>query len=244
MKKHLFISLLVATACSATLQAQIHPLPWEVSQSLSDHYRKRYLQFEQEPAIQSGDLVMLGNSLTEGGDWSRLLGIQAVVNRGIIGDDVPGMELRLHQVLKGNPSRICLLTGINDVSHDLPADTIAASICRLAERILRESPSTHLYLQSLLPINESFGRYRRLTGKSPLIPIINGQLREWAKSHPRRVTFINLYPLFSTSKEPNLLRADLTADGLHLNEQGYLIWSKALKKVLKKKIRKEQKGGK
>ena len=66
--------------------------------------------------------------------------------------------------------------------------------------------------QSLLPINESFGRYKRLAGKTNLIPEINKQLEALAKE--KGLTYINLFPLF-TEKGSNVLRADLTTDGLH-----------------------------
>ena len=73
---------------------------------------------------------------------------------------------RLHQILLGQPAKLFLLIGVNDVSHDLTADSIAGMIRMTVERIRKESPDTRLYLQSLLPINESFGRYKRLAGKS------------------------------------------------------------------------------
>ena len=199
------------------------------------HYRKRYLQFDNEPAITDKDLVMLGNSLTEGGgDWGKLLGMKHVVNRGIIGDDVPGITQRLHQILPAQPRAICLLTGANDVSHDLSVDSIAHSICHLAEQILRECPKTHLYLQSLLPINESFNRYKRLLGKTSHFAAINHQLEAWVKErNDPRLTFVNLYPLFTESEGSEVLKAELTTDGLHLRPEGYSIWSKALKKAIK-----------
>ena len=199
------------------------------------HYRKRYLQFAEEPSITSQDLVMLGNSLTEGGgDWGKRLNMKHVINRGIIGDDVPGITQRLHQILPAQPRAICLLTGANDVSHDLSVDSIAHSICHLAEKILRECPKTHLYLQSLLPINESFKRYKRLNGKTSYFAAINSQLQAWVnKRNDPRLTFINLYPLFTEHEGSEVLQAELTTDGLHLREEGYRIWSKALKKALK-----------
>lgn len=95
------------------------------------------------------------------------------------------------------------------------------------ERIQRESPDTKLYLQSLLPFDESFGRYKKLTGKTDMVPEINAQLEVLAKDH--KITFINLFPLF-TEKGTNVLRKELTSDGLHLNEEGYKIWVKALKR--------------
>ena len=196
----------------------------------TDHYYKRFLQFMDEPAIGNKDIVMLGNSLTEnGGDWAARLGNKNVRNRGIIGDEVMGVYDRLHQILPGHPAKLFLLIGVNDVSHDLTTDTIVGMIRVTVERIRKESPESQIYLQSLLPINESFGRYKRLAGKTNMIPEINKQLEELAKE--KGLTYINLFPLF-TEKGSNVLRAELTTDGLHLKEEGYKIWVKAIRKKI------------
>lgn len=209
---------------SNAVAASLYPAP----RTYTDHYYQRFLQFMDEPAIGSKDIVMLGNSLTEnGGDWAARLGNKHVRNRGIIGDEVMGVYDRLHQILPGHPAKLFLLIGVNDISHDLTADSIVGMIRTTVERIRRESPDTRLYLQSLLPINESFGRYKRLTGKTAMIPEINRQLEALARE--KGITYIDLFPLF-TEKGSNVLRADLTSDGLHLKEEGYKIWAKAIRK--------------
>ena len=194
------------------------------------HYYKRFLQFMDEPAITSKDIVMLGNSLTEGGgDWGKRLGKDNVINRGISGDEVMGVYDRLHQILPGKPAKIFLLIGVNDVSHDLSTDSIVYRIDQTLTRIQKESPDTKVYLQSLLPINESFNRYKRLTNKTYQIPEINARLETLAKE--KKITFINLYPLF-TEKGTNVLKKELTYDGLHLNDEGYKVWVDAIKKKM------------
>ena len=194
------------------------------------HYYKRFLQFMDEPAITSKDIVMLGNSLTEGGgDWGKRLGKDNVINRGISGDEVMGVYDRLHQILPGRPAKLFLLIGVNDVSHDLSTDSIVYRIDQTLTRIQKESPETKVYLQSLLPINESFNRYKRLTNKTYQIPEINARLETLAKE--KKITFINLYPLF-TEKGTNVLKKELTYDGLHLNDEGYKVWVDAIKKKM------------
>ena len=194
------------------------------------HYYKRFLQFMDEPAITSKDIVMLGNSLTEGGgDWGKRLGKDNVINRGISGDEVMGVYDRLHQILPGKPAKLFLLIGVNDVSHDLSTDSIVYRIDQTLTRIQKESPETKVYLQSLLPINESFNRYKRLTNKTYQIPEINARLETLAKE--KKITFINLYPLF-TEKGTNVLKKELTYDGLHLNDEGYKVWVDAIKKKM------------
>lgn len=191
------------------------------------YYYTRYLEFMNQPAITSNDIVMLGDSQTEGGkDWGKQLGWKNVVNRGIIGDEINGIYDRLHQILPGKPKKIYLLCGVNDVSHHLTTDEIVKRMDRVIDRIQRESPDTKLYLESCLPINESFNRYKNLTGKTDQIPEINARYEELAKA--KGITFINIYPKFC-EEGTNVLRKDITTDGLHFNEKGYEIWRKVLK---------------
>lgn len=194
----------------------------------TEHYYERRSQFDDESPVTSSDIIMLGNSLTEnGGNWSARLDNKNIRNRGIIGDDIPGMYDRLYQILPGHPAKLFLMAGINDLSHDLSVNEIAASVERIVKKIRTESPQTKLYLQSLLPINESFNRYKRLAGKTDSVPAINAKLREL--SEKENITYIDLFPLF---KEPdsNSMKKELSTDGLHINEAGYAIWTKKLKK--------------
>lgn len=170
--------------------------------------------------VDSTTIVFLGNSLTHGCEWHELLGIPNVVNRGINGDVVAGIDERLSAVTKGHPAKIFLMSGANDVSHDLSADSIATAIDNLIGRIQAETPSTRIYLQSMLPINNSFGRYRLMAGKEQVIRDINVRLREIAKR--RGIPYIDINSALSDAD--GNLRADLTNDGLHLLGPAYLIW--------------------
>ncbi|MCD8080901.1 MAG: serine hydrolase [Bacteroides sp.] len=200
------------------------------ARTYTEHYYKRVEQFRLEEPIRPDEIVMLGNSLTEGGgNWSKRLGKKRIRNRGIAGDEALGIYDRLYQILPGKPQKLFLLVGANDVSHDLSTDSIVSLITQVVDKISSGSPETQLYLQSLLPINESFGRYKRLTGKTSQFPEINQRLEALAAQ--RSITFVNLYPLF-TEPGTDILRKELTNDGLHLTEEGYRIWSKALKPYL------------
>lgn len=214
----------------------------------TDHYYKRKAVFDLERPIGENDIVFLGNSLTEGGKWETYFPeVQkalekkggAIRNRGIVGDTFGGIDARLDQILPGHPKTIFFLTGANDVSHNLTADSIANGIINVVRRIKKESPKTKIYLQSLLPINESFKRYRLLTGKTAMFSEINAKLEKMAKEE--KVTFINLYPLMLTNGPKDLalpaseqvLRPEITRDGLHITQEGYKIWADAIRKYVK-----------
>ena len=182
-------------------------------------YYQRATLFEYL-GVDSTDIVFLGNSLTHGCEWRELLDRPNVVNRGINGDTAEGIRERLASVTDGKPAKIFLLCGANDVSHDLSADSIATAIEDLVVRIQTASPNTKIYLQSLLPINNSFGRYRKMASKEQTIRDINALLEPMAAR--RGITWINLHPHFCD--EDGNLRTDLTNDGLHLLGPGYRIW--------------------
>lgn len=227
MKINFLLLLLFFTMKTATSYASD-----PISRRYTDHYYQRLNQFAEEPAIRSNDIVMLGNSLTErGGDWCERLNQKNIRNRGIIGDEVMGVYDRLGEILAGHPHKLFLLIGINDVSHDLSTDSIVNLIRMTVERIQHDSPTTKLYLQSLLPINESFDRYKKLTGKTAMIPEINIGLKKLARKE--KISYIDLFPLF-IEKGTNVLQSNLTDDGLHLNDEGYKIWTNVLKKKLRR----------
>lgn len=214
----------------------------------TDHYYKRKAVFDRERPINENDIVFLGNSLTEGGKWETYFSdVEAklqkkgagIRNRGIVGDTFGGIDARLDQILPGHPKTIFFLTGANDVSHNLTADSIANGIINVVRRIKKESPKTKIYLQSLLPINESFKRYRLLNGKTAMFSEINAKLEKMAKEE--KVTFINLYPLLLANGPADLalpadqqvLKPELTRDGLHITQEGYKIWADAIRKYVK-----------
>lgn len=173
----------------------------------------------------STSIVMLGNSLTHGAEWAELLGNTKMLNRGINGDIIQGIKERIDAIVDGQPAKIFLMSGTNDVSHNLSADSIATAMGELIDIIRARSPRTRLYVQSLLPCNNSFGRYKAMTGKEQLIRDVNALLPAIVES--KGATWIDLYPLFCDS-EGNL-DVRLTNDGLHLLPEGYAIWIEAIR---------------
>ncbi len=172
--------------------------------------------------IDTTKIVMLGNSLTENaGDWNKWLNTDNVVNRGISGDDARGMLYRLDQILTKKPKAIFLMCGINDLSHGLSAQQVFVKVRELIDSIRTKAPDTFLYVQSLLPFNESYGRWRTLTGRSEDVPVINQILHQYCDDEG--INFINLYPHFTIGGSNQLMKS-LCVDGLHLSKEGYKRW--------------------
>lgn len=117
-----------------------------------------------------------------------------------------------------------MMAGVNDISHDLTVDSVARVVMRLVDSIMVQTPQTKLYVQSLLPINNSFGRYKTMTHREDTVRMVNEIIEK--ETVARGITFINLYDAFCDSDRN--LRADWTADGLHLLMPAYIRWKEIL----------------
>lgn len=193
------------------------------------YYYQRATLFEKLP-ITSTDIVFLGNSLTDGCEWTELFGNPHIKNRGISGDEVMGIYDRIDPILKGKPAKIFLLTGVNDVSHDLTADSILVMYKKLVSKIKSDSPKTKLYIQSVLPVNDEFTRFPKVHNKTQVILDINKGLKQLAKENG--YIYIDLYTHFIAPGTQSFDKK-YTNDGLHLLGPGYLVWKEVLKPYVK-----------
>lgn len=201
-------------------------LPLSPAASAQDEYwHQRVTLFDRLPVTES-DIVFLGNSITDGGEFSEIFGMENCLNRGIRSDVIDGVRKRLSQVTSGHPKKIFLLIGINDVSHGLSAGKIADQYEKLIDEIRTQTPTTTLYVQSVMPINNDFRRYRNLVGREEVIPELNERLREICARHG--AVFVDLWPALA-DKDGKKLDRRFTNDGLHLTGAGYRAWADVIR---------------
>ncbi len=201
--------------------------------NLPEHYTKRLAEFKKQPIV-SGKIIMIGNSITEGGDWKKLLKDSTVVNRGISGDVTFGVLNRLDDIIKRKPAKIFLLIGINDLSRNTPDEVILENLFTIVRRLKSGSPTTEIFVQSILPTNEGVKNFiPNFKGKAASIVTINAQLQRYANK--MKFTFVDLHTYFlNTSGQ---MDAKFTTDGLHLNVLGYQHWVGVLRKETKTGIK-------
>lgn len=193
----------------------------------SKTYIERMVYFRANP-LKKGQIVFLGNSLTQGGKWDEYFPVQQPANRGIAGDNTLGILDRLHEIIEAKPSKLFILTGINDVSLGRSNEKIMTGIKAVVYQVEAGSPSTQIFIQSLLPINNDDNRYKRMLGKEKQIESLNKDLEKFCKEE--NIVFINLYPSFLVSKRK--LDSKYTVDGIHLNEDGYAIWTEKIRTII------------
>ncbi|MBK5720251.1 hypothetical protein JGH11_05140 [Dysgonomonas sp. Marseille-P4677] len=207
----------------------LHVMGQEIDENILENqtYIDRMAYFRNNP-LKQGQIVFLGNSLTQGGKWDEYFPIQKPANRGIAGDNTLGILGRLHEIIEAKPSKLFILTGINDISLGRSNEKIMIGIKSIIYQVKAGSPTTEIFVQSLLPINNENNRYKRLLNKEKQIERLNKDIHRFCKEE--NIVFINLYPSFLISKRK--LNAKYTGDGLHLNEDGYTIWIEKIRTII------------
>jgi len=180
-------------------------------------------KFKTEPKSKK-EFIFLGNSITAGTDWSKLLSLPQAKNRGISGDITFGVLERLQEVIDRKPAKLFVLIGINDISRNIPDSIILRNYKTMIARVRDGSRRTHIYFTTLLPVNASFEKFKNHYGKDNHILWLNDEIRKFAS---KDLTVVDLYPVFVDDNKR--LKADLTKDGLHLIPEGYKVWADYLK---------------
>lgn len=141
------------------------------------YYHQQVSHFKTLPNVK-GDIIFIGNSITEGAEWSELLGDNRIKNRGISGDITAGVIHRIDDVALRKPAKVFLMIGINDLSRGIASDSVLKNIFWIAAYLKQESPSTQLYVQSILPVNDEFKKFAGHTDKSAEIIYVNELLKK------------------------------------------------------------------
>ena len=179
----------------------------------ADHRRRRLASFRADPA--QADIVLIGDSHIENGDWGSLLAGRKVLNRGIGWDTTEDVLARLDEVIARKPRIVLIQIGIVDLRYGRDPATVVRNIQAIAAKLRQAGIRT--YMHSVLPVS---ARLREPTNRR--VRAVNDALR----ADPG---FLDLHPLLVTD---GALQPALTTDGVHLSGPAYALWAQRLAGVL------------
>lgn len=195
-----------------------------MGQKHSAYYEQRVALFEKLPPGPD-DIIFIGNSITNGCEWAEMFGNSAIKNRGINGDIAEGVHDRLPTTLKGEPRKMFLMIGVNDIARGTTPDSVIRVVRKIIDRIQLTSPRTKLYVESALPVNNHYMLFDGHMDKGEQIIEYNRKLESLCVQ--KKVAYIDLYRCFKNENDEKL-NLKYTNDGLHLMAEGYLLWKEIL----------------
>jgi lysophospholipase L1-like esterase len=232
----LLVLSVAAVADQPTATAAKNPAPApNLAGIFKQHWIDRVKSFREQNKkhYSEKNVVLLGDSITEGFTVDKYFPDRHVLNRGIgadiIGNKLPesdhrGILRRMDEsIFDCNPSDVFLLIGINDLGMGHKPDTIEAGDREILEQIKKKAPGVHVHIQSLLPTRgSSYAKH------NPNVLDVNNRLQKLAKEFG--YDFIDLHSKMTDDKGE--LKKDFTADGLHLKEGGYKVWQAEIERTL------------
>jgi lysophospholipase L1-like esterase len=174
---------------------------------------------DEIPVPDSVPIVMLGNSLTAYADWNILLGRDDIQNFGIADFTMKQLSWLLADwVIKVKPSLCFVNGGQLDIMLGVPLERIADDYSMILDSLQHNGITP--VVQSTLLFWGNPEVNRQVDKLNQLLKYI---------CFEKDINYINLNTVLSNS---NGLQPRLTTDGMHLNSQGYELWSIMLKDYL------------
>ncbi|MGI9474878.1 MAG: GDSL-type esterase/lipase family protein [Rubripirellula sp.] len=189
-------------------------------------WSKRRGEFAKRAPQESGGVVFLGDSITQGwrDDFQGDFGDLIVANRGISGDTTRGMLIRMDEdVLSLDPSAVVMLMGTNDLEEGAEPATIASNVELIINRLKDHDGEMPIVVCQVFPSSA--------TKKRPADKIqeINRLVAAAVKGDPQ-VTVVDTWTLFANPQGD--AKAEEFPDLLHPNRMGYDKWRAAIWPVL------------
>ena len=176
-------------------------------------------------------VVFMGDSITE--EWSNFYAdyfdTEGYINRGIGGQTTPQMLIRFKpDVIDLEPDIVVILAGTNDIAGNTgPSNVkmITDNIFSMAE--LARAHQIKVVLSSILPVFE-YEWAKEIKDVPATIDSVNDELKKYVNDHG--LVYLDYFS--SMVDERKGLNKDYTYDGVHPNQDGYILMSSLAQKVL------------
>jgi lysophospholipase L1-like esterase len=212
--------------------------PADLGAMFRKHWDDRVALFKEENRTlkekhpDRKNVILLGDSITEGFKVEKYFVGKPVINRGIgadiIGNALPaddhrGILRRLdNSVFDCNPSEIFLLIGINDLGSGRKPDVMEKGYREILQRIHEGAPKVKVHVQSVLPTRDKYARHNEPVRN------FNERLRKLAAEFG--YDYLDLHKLMIDDKGE--LKPEFTKEGLHLTDAAYQAWHAEVVKTM------------
>ena len=137
--------------------------------------------------------IFIGDSIMDGIAYYKYIDTPQVMADGNNTTDKADRYIETAVNLK--PAKVFIMVGLNDVNYGTrSAQTIAENIMWIATQIKTASPTTNVYVLSLLPITQAFEAKANVNAKQSVIDEVNNIVM--SACQPNSVTYIDVATAF------------------------------------------------
>ena len=207
----------ITVALSITLQLFVDA---ECAVAAESRWEAAIQAFEQQDAEQTppkNGIVFVGSSSIRKWDLKKSFPDLNAINRGFGGSEMSdSVEFADRIVLKHEPRVVVVYAGDNDIAHDKTPQRVRDDFRQLVELIHAKLPKTKIVFIAVKP---SIKRWALIDQVRETNRLITG-----LTALDERLQFVDVdKPMIGSNGLP---RKELfVADGLHLSDEGYAIWT-------------------
>jgi lysophospholipase L1-like esterase len=177
-------------------------------------------KWDRQNSFPQGAILFVGSSSIRMWPTAESFPDLAVINRGFGGSHISDVNHFAGRIaFKYEPRLIVFYAGDNDIEAGKPPQQVFDDFADFIKTIHERLPETHIVY---LPIKPSMARWP----KWPRMQEVNEQVKKLTQAD-KRITYVDTAtPMLGLDGQP---RAELFLDdGLHLNDNGYRLWTKVL----------------
>lgn len=236
------ISFALLASCDQSLNSKNPPMdsinPVKQSDGWpEDWWEPRHQQKIQQAKQAKIDLLMLGDSITQGWEnqgqvvWQQFYQDRNAFNLGFNGDRTEHVLWRLKNGAVDNmaPRLIVLMIGTNNTGQRMdPALHTANGISAIVSELREKLPQSTILLLGIFPRNAS--PYNEMRKRNDEINQLVSKLED-----KKFVYYLNINHVFLD--ENQTLHEEIMPDLLHPNELGYQRWAEAMEPMVQQLMR-------
>lgn len=164
-------------------------------------------------------ILMLGDSITNAGNWDTLAGSGNVDNYGMSGWTTSQLAQLVRDIVPRNEYSVCFyMAGINDFSWGRSAESILAN---------NKDILNYLHSHDVIPVYQTLLYMLGNKEINSEIDWVNQKMQDFCLE--RNFKFLDLRPLLCRNGD---LRDEYTDDGVHLTENAYIPWARVVQSLL------------
>jgi lysophospholipase L1-like esterase len=190
-----------------------------ISRNFEDYYQK-WIKY-----THSADIVMFGDSFTEGGNWNSLIDNGPVLRKAWSGYTSSQLAGMISRTISYNPKIVFILCGGNDIRSRCFSVEFTVSNYKIMADTLRSN--------NIIPVFQKLLYHHNNPKINSSIDSINVGLTDFCLKEK-----IDLIDIGKNMYDSTGLKAELTSDGFHLNKKGYKMWAKIIDEYLEVKYSK------
>lgn len=160
--------------------------------------------------------IFIGDSIMDGIAYYKYIDTPQVMADGNNTTDKADRYIETAVNLK--PAKVFIMVGLNDVNYGTrSAQTIAENIMWIATQIKTASPTTNVYVLSLLPITQAFEAKANVNAKQSVIDEVNNIVM--SACQPNSVTYIDVATAFKDNT--GYMNPQYTGNGSNIYNEYY-----------------------